>query len=164
MSWLIDRVTGNPMLLIYVSALMLILGAAGGSTLVWNYEQPRIKLVKSEYAGFVAQTKLMGKAAQKELAAKDAANKATKERLDHENKTTVDALLADIAILQHNRSSGRFVPPASPGAKRPERACFDRAKLESAIQLLDAEVQGVLTQCDVTRLKLDTAKVWSHER
>lgn len=121
----------------------------------------RLEGVKAEYAAFKANVKAVGEEAERKAKARELADKQNKEKADAENKT----LRADNAALSRKlrdaRARGGFVPAATPGARRPDIAPFDRAELERAIQRLDDGVSGIVEKGDQARIDLDSAKRWA---
>lgn len=158
---LVGRVTGNPMLLLWIALGAFVAGVVTGGGAAWKVQGWRLDAVKAEFKGFVDTTKALGEAAQKVSDATKAADQKRQEQANEENKRTTDALRADIKRLRNARTSGNFVPPAAPGARRPDLACFDRAELESAIRIFDLEIQGLVDQGSEATVNLDTAKLWA---
>lgn len=158
---LVGRVTGNPMLLVWIALAAFVGGVITGGGAAWKVQGWRLDAVKAEFKGFVDTTRVIGEAAQKLSDATKAADKKRQEQANEENKRTTDALRADIKRLRNARPGGNFVPPAATSARRPNLACFDGAELESAIRVLDLEVQGFVDQGSEATVNLDTAKMWA---
>lgn len=82
MSWLIKLaggVTGNPMLLIWIAAGAFGLGALTGAVPAWKVQGWRLDAVQARFDGFVGQTELIGKQAEKEAEAVKALHQQTLE-------------------------------------------------------------------------------------
>ena len=141
-----------------VGALILGLGAAV------KVQTNRLDACKAAHAAFVAQVETIGREAEKNARAKEAADKKTKERADANHKRELSRLHAAYVSMRDSRAHSRYVPAASAAALRPDRAAFDRAELERAIQQLDERVSGLVAQCDATRVGLDSVKRWASER
>lgn len=116
--------------------------------------------VKDDYRKFIAKLEAQGKAQEEKVRLIVEQGKKDKERADRENARLRDSNTALSRSLRDARSSARYVPPAAPGSRSPDRATFDRAELERAIQQLDAEVSGLIAEGDQARIDLDTAKAW----
>jgi hypothetical protein len=161
MTWLLSKITNNPMVLLYVAGISFAAGLASGAVPAWKYQAALKEVVQAKFDSFVAQTKAEGVAAQKIAAAKDAQYKLDKENSDEQYKNN----LADAAVvsqrLLHDRSSRGYLPQASATSSHPDRACFNRLQLGEAIRELDAGVQGIVDQGDRARIGLDTGRVWT---
>ncbi len=102
--------------------------------------------------------------AAKAQALADATDKRNQERKESADASYRKALLAASGDLDRMRKSvaGPYVmPSASPDTGNPERACFDRAELDAAIQRFAQGVSGLVEQGETLRLKLDTAIEWA---
>jgi len=115
-------------------------------------------------ARFEAATEALGKAAQTAKAAREKQDKLNKEQTDAETKRNLDRLRADNQRLRDERARIRFVPETASAAGSPDRACFNRPGLESAIRVFTQEVSGIVEQCGETVIKLDAAKAWAQRR
>ena len=132
-----------------------------GTYLGYTYQKAKTDLVKAQFSGFVEQTKIIGKQAQKNAIEKEKSDQAIKEKVDVENIRISSAIRVDARQLRDARSRGNFVPIKPTGSGSPETACFNRAKLEQAIQRLDDRISGIIERCDDAVVGLDTAKRWS---
>ena len=122
------------------------------------------KLWREDVRAFTAykiEVAALGKAAEMEKARIEESNKLNKERTDAENQRTLDTLRADVKRLRLARAGRSFLPAATATAKSPDRACFDRAELESAIRDFDRGVASLIDEGDEARVNLDTAKKWA---
>lgn len=162
MSWILGKVLNSPVLILWIALASFAVGLTSGGGAAWAVQGWRLAAVQSKFDGFVSTTKVLGEAAQTEAERKTKEDKLKKEKADHENNTTVAALRAANKRLRNSRSSSSFLPPTSTASLRPDRACFDRPKLERALQQLDAGLSPSIEGCDVTRIGLDTAKRWAN--
>lgn len=115
-------------------------------------------------ARFEAATEALGKAAQNLKAAQEKQDKLNKEKTDAETKRNLERLRADNQRLRDERARIRFVPETASAAGSPDRACFNRPGLESAIRVFTDEVQGIVEQCGEAIIKLDAVKIWAQRR
>lgn len=155
------RITGNPMLLLWIALGAFAAGAVSGGGAAWTVQGWRLDAVRAEFKGFVDVTRALGEAAQKESIRREAADKTKKDQANAENKRTIDSLRADVKRLRDARAGGSFVPAAPAGSLRPELACFDRPELERAIRGLDRTVQGLVDEGSEATVNLDTARAWA---
>lgn len=148
--------------------LWAALGAAlviAGLGIALKVQTARLDAVRSEYAGFVAQVKANGDAQIAKNKAKEAENKAIKERLDNENKDLRAKLAANAERLRNainSRSGGLSTLPVA--TVRPDLACFDRAELDTAIRLYQSDLLGIAEKGATATLELNTGKVWVKEQ
>lgn len=117
--------------------------------------------VKAEYVLVIAEAKRLGAEQEKKTQEIISRNIREKEKADSENSRLRKSNAALSRSLRESRSRGQFLPPAPSGAKRPERACIDRAEFERALQRLDERVSGLIEEGDKARIDLDTAKDWA---
>lgn len=155
MNWLLG-LSGDTWIKIAAGVFCFALGAS----VAWTVQGWRLDASKAEYAAFVAQTKAAGEIAAAQAKAKDEEYKRLKEKTDEDHAKTVAALNADIKRLRNARDDSGYLPKPPTGAKHPERACFKRNELESAIRQLDAGVSEIIAGCDVGRVDLDSVKIW----
>lgn len=157
MTWLLGKVIGNPLLIVWIAIGAFVAGGVGA----WKVQGWRLDAVKAEHQSFVAQTKTLGEAAQKAADATKAADKSRKEQADAENKRTLDTLRTDNKRLRNARAGSNFLPAAAPGAARPDRACFDRAEFERALQRFDNGTTAIVGEGDEARVGLNSSKSWA---
>ena len=150
-------IVGNPWALATLFALGLSSGAGGA----WWVQGLRLDAVKAEYAGFVATAKAQGEAAKKLADATAAEDKRKKESSDHEYKTTITSLRADVKRMRDDRARSRFVPAAPASSRNPGIACFDRAELERTIRDFDTAIQGLVDQGSADAVGLNVARGWA---
>lgn len=164
MTWLLGKVVGNPLLLIWIAAGAFAFGLASGGGTAWTVQGWRLGKVKAEYAGFVATTKVTGDAAKKASDLQTATDKRIKEQADNENKRTLAALRADVKRLRDANTSGGGLSAPSPTAESPTRTCFDPAKLSAALRSLDEGILGIVESGSEAAVNLDTARAWAQGR
>lgn len=148
----------------YFLAAALALGLAIGGSVAWMTQAARIDHIKSEHAAFVANTKAEGEAAARRAAELEATYRTQKEESDRDYQSRIASLDADVRRLRDKRTGRSYVPAAAPGADNPNRACFGRADLESAIGKFIADIQGLVEQGDVALTGLNVAKEWADAR
>lgn len=163
MNWLLGKVVGNPVTLLWLVLAAFTFGLVSGGGAAWTVQGWRLDAVQSKFDGFVSTTKAIGEAAQIASDKVKAEDKRKQEKSNHEKTTTITNLLADNKRLRGNRSSSRFLPASTPSSVSPDRACFDRVKLEQSIRELDIGLQEITEKCDITRVTLDSAKKWAAE-
>lgn len=164
MNWLLGVVTKNPAVMIYIAVAAFTTGIVAGGIPAWKYQGALKDAAVAEYKSFVAQTKTIGEAAKKEAEIKEAQGKLNKEIAD-ENQKQLMARNADLAKrLLDARTHGSYLPAAAASSGHPERACFNRAKLDGAIRYFDEGVSGLVKTGDDSRIGLDTGKRWVRER
>lgn len=119
--------------------------------------------LKQEYANFKGGVEALGRAAEKQTAARIAADKLNKETTDANHAKTLAALRADNQRLLNARSSRSILPAstATAGSVEASTIRFDRGLLDDAIRRLDAGVSGIAEQGDEARLSLNVARQWS---
>jgi len=147
--------------------LYLLLGAlavfAVGSAIIY-WQQSRYDALNKEYAGFQAQVKANGEAAERETKRINTENAKKKEKIDNENIK----LRADVAAiakrLRDARAASGFLPPAASGSASPDRIAFDRAQLERTLQRFDAGVSGIVAEGDGALTDLNSAREWAADR
>lgn len=164
MNWIIGKITGNPMVLAYVAAACFAAGIAAGSIPAWKYQGALKDTVQANYDSFVGQTKAEGIAAKKLAEAKEAQDKLDKERYDEQNKNELADAAAVSQLLLNARASRGYLPAAGPATSKSNRACFDRARLESAMGRLDEGGSGIARKGNDFRLSLEIDKRWAQGR
>jgi capsule polysaccharide export protein KpsE/RkpR len=163
MSKLIGLIMNNPMVLVYLAAACFLAGLAAGAVPAWKYQGALKDAVQSQFDSFVGQQKTIGEQAAKEAADKDAEYKRLKEKYDEQQKNDA-ARIAALGKLRHDaRARQGYLPPASAGSSNPQRVCFDRAKLESALRRLDERVSGFIGQGSTAIVNLNIAKEWAQD-
>ncbi len=144
------------------------LGAAlviAGLGVAVKVQTARLDACKSEHAAFVATVEANGKAAEERARKVEQDDRKRKEQADAENAKTrrdMAGVYDAYKRLREQRSAGGFLSAPAPGARSPERACFDRAELERAMGEVDAVGAGIAKEGDEARIDLDTARRWAH--
>ena len=161
MNFLLGLFTKNPMAILWVVLAAFVAGGVSGGTAAWKFQGMRLATVQAKFDGFVATVKAQGEAAQTLKLAQETQDKLNKEQTDAETKRTLTTLRADVKRMRDARAASRFVPAAASATGSPDRACFDRTQLESAVRVLDSEVSGLVEQGSEAVTKLDLARAWS---
>ncbi len=143
---------------ITIGGVILLLG---GAVLV---QSARLDTCKAEHAKFVAEVKAVGDAQNAATKIKDAENKTKMEKANAENARTKSALTIALNSVRNTRPSGSFVPAASPGAKRPDLACYDRAEYSGATGKLVEGLRGLADEGTAAAVDLNSAKMWAQEK
>ena len=109
----VSRVTGNPMLLLWIALGAFAAGVVSGGGAAWTVQGWRLDAVQSEFDGFVATVKAQGEAAEKLKAVKEAEHaRITKEIRDAIPKQIAAARSGAVAAyrLRHPDTGGGCVP------------------------------------------------------
>lgn len=160
MNWLLGKIVGNPILILWVAGAAFVAG--GGAA--WTAQGWRLDAVQSRFDGFVSTTRAEGEAARKAKVAQESRDKFNKEQTDATTQRNLDTLRADNQRLRNARTSGSYVPVTASTPDSPNRACFDRSELGTALQRLDGEVSGLVEEGSEAVVKLDAAKEWARGR
>ena len=137
-----------------------------GLGIALKVQTSRLDAVKAEYAGFVAQVKAIGEAAEKAAKLKEVEDKKRKETADAQltrSRMELAALGDAYRSLREQRARSGFLSPAAPGASSPARVCFDRAELERTLERIDAVGAGIAAEGDQARIGLDSVKAWARK-
>lgn len=142
---------------LYVGIALVI----AGLTVAVKVQTSRLDTCKTSFEAFKATVKAEGEAAAKEAARVNLANQKGMEAAN----AKIKVLLADNGSLgkrlRDARSNSGFLPKPAADSPSPDRACFGRAELESALQRLDAGVSLLIGEGDQAKLKLSTAAEWA---
>lgn len=111
------------------------------------------------FVEFKAKTEALGEAAAKKAKETELADKKRKEVADRESQVNRKRIADLSKRLRDSRS--HYLPPAPSGSPSPERACFGRPELESAIGRLDERISGIVAEGDKAIVDLDSAKRWA---
>ena len=133
----------------------LVLLAAVGAY-VWHCERTKLN-----HAVFVADTERLGQEAEAAAEKRAKEDKAEKEKTDAKIKNLLAANKRLAGELRDARSRSSLVPPAAPGAKRPDLACFDRPLVQSALSRFEDEIAARFEECDAGAIALDAARGWA---
>ena len=164
MNWLLGRITGNPMLLLWIALGAFAFGLLTGGGAAWKVQGWRLEAVQTKFDAFVASTKAIGEQAQRDADKQQADDKRKKEESDAENKRTLADLRGTVKRLRDARAGGNFLPASTTASGSPDRACFDRTSLESAIRGLDTGVQSLVDKGGEAVVKLNSVKLWALKR
>ncbi len=143
--------------------LVLVAAVAFGWVKRGEHDQPKYDALQLAYSTFKADVEAKGVIAQREADKRVAAEKSAKEKADAENAKSIAALHNDVARMRRERDSARrsLVPAAASQASSPDRACFDRTKLESALRSYRDAVRGLVDEGSDAVIDLNTAKAWA---
>lgn len=136
----------------------LIFGMLGGGASSWLIQDWRAKGARVELQKF----RDVGEAAQREASRQALRNLNAKERVDDEYQNKIVTLSADVKRMRDERA-GRGYVPAAADTENPNVACFNREKLERAIQQFDAEVSGIVAEGANAIAALNAARVWASD-
>lgn len=139
-----------PFLLANWKLIAIGLLAAAVGMYVWHCERAKDKLAQSIA---IAEQQAVENAKQ---AMRDLKNK---ERADENYQRNITRLRADVKRLRN--ASASLVPPAPAGSPSPERACFDRGAIDTALRAFTDGVAGLIEEGDAAIIGLDEAKAWS---
>lgn len=141
-----------------------LIGVISGALPMYKWESYKLKLLKAEYYGFTEKTKLLGQVAEQQTKQKEAEFFANKEKADNAYKNALAALAADNERMRLKDSHRSFLPAPAASARSDNGICFDRTKLESAIQRFDGGAQKVIARGDVALIKLKVTQEWANGR
>ena len=152
------------------AAVLVIVGLFSA----WVYYEggvgPRAELSKERAAhlAFVNQVKALGDAQDARTKSEDAKNQKRKEQSDVEIakvRRDRDLMYDAYRRLRDQRansgSGSGLLPETSPGSESPERACFDRSRLDRALSRFDQGVTDLLERGDKAIDGLNSAKRWA---
>ena len=120
----------------------------------------RVEAWKGKYEGLVAQTKAAGDAQDARTKIAEALHREIVKEKDNENATAHAALAAVSKRLRDRDSRRGLVPPATPGASRPDLACYNRAELDDALRAFTGSVGELVIEGESSTIDLDTGKAW----
>lgn len=135
-----------------------------GLGIALKVQTARLDAVKAEYASFVAQTKAIGEAAEKEAKRKEAEDKKRKESADADLTRARSELAGVVAAyrgLRDSRARSGFLPAPAASSASASRACFDRTELERTLGAIDAGGGRIAEEGDAARIGLDAARAWA---
>lgn len=115
---------------------------------------------KAELSVFKAHVEAIGKQAEADKIAKEAADKKRKEDSDAENSAALATLADTIGKLRASASSRR-VPDLPACASNPAGADRERAEFQPAYRDLLSAVRAEADRCSERTVKLNTAKAWA---
>jgi hypothetical protein len=142
-----------------VGGFLLILGLS----VALKVQSARLEAVQAEYGAFKTEVKRLGEEQEKKTKEQIARDIKEKERRDADYKSRIARLERDNERLRD--SSGReFVPSSGSGSTNPDRACFSRGQLDTAIRAFVDGVSGIVEEGARGIAGLDTAKEWAQGR
>jgi septal ring factor EnvC (AmiA/AmiB activator) len=112
-----------------VGAFLLILGLS----IALKVQSARLEAVQAEYGAFKTEVKRLGEEQEKKTKETIARDIKEKERRDADYKSRIARLERDNKRLRDSSGKSDFPAPAS-GSPNPDRATFDRAELNRALQ------------------------------
>lgn len=150
---------------------LLVAAVAGFSAFkMHQYDTNHAKIaydaLQGEYAGFVADVKAKGEAAQRAAVWQSHVDEMNKEKADAENATTTANLAIALNSLRRTADNSRHDLPAAPASSsRADLACFDRGILGRGNGELDKQlVEGARRIADKgteSTVGLNTARKWA---
>jgi hypothetical protein len=147
----------NPWPLIAALTLGLLVGIGGA----WYFQSLRLDELQAKYDGFVVQVKAEGEITKALADREKAENQRLKEATDHDYQIELSALRATNSGLRNARTRRGVVPAATPTARHPELACFDRTEFVAALQRLDVGVGRLVNEGDEGTLALAALHDWA---
>lgn len=146
----------SPTLIIGIAGVLTVVGALGYA----KVQSARLEAANSLVEGY----KQAGELAEKWAKSVNERNKLKKEKADADYKRNIAALQRDNKRLRDSieHSGGLSGLPASPGS--PDRICFDRTALNSAIQDYRRGFLGIAEKGTEAVSALDNAKAWAREK
>lgn len=146
-----------------VLGLLMVAAASFGAFRMHDHDRKAYDKLQGEFEVFKDNVRALGIQAKKDAKAKELLDQKRKEASDHENALAV-ADLADTVAKLRARNSGRgIVPPAAPGASRPDLACFDRTELGAAYGILVERLRSGADESSKDTIDLNTAKKWAQK-
>jgi hypothetical protein len=136
-------------------------GMSFGGMGAWLIQDVRLEALETKYHDFVTAVKENAENQKKKNDLTKAQDQRRQQDADNGYQTNIAILHADIKRLQDARDGRSFLPAAPAGSKNINRACFNRAEFERAIQQLTVGVQGVVTKGDDAVVGLNTGKRWA---
>lgn len=142
-----------------VLAVVVVLAAAV------KIQTDRLEASQRRYDAYVADVEAVGRAAEQRVREINEKNRKDKEKADAE----ADRLRAERDVAQRRLrdevARRSFVPRAGDGGAEPtrsaERACYDGAQLDAALQRFAADVAGLVGEGQGAVDALDVVKRWA---
>ena len=134
--------------------------AIGGLSLALWVQTGRLDAVKREYAGFVANVKAQGEAAEAETKRINKENEAKRARYDKQ----ISALRSSNATLERrlrDSASESSLPRTASITGQPQAACFDRPQLDAAIRGFTERTAAIAAEGSRCLTELDNARSWA---
>lgn len=148
--------------------LAVLLAAIGVQTWRLDRSQAAHTKLEAEFNAFKGAVAALGEQAKREAAAKEASDRANKEKADAENAKTRRDLAGVYDAYRKLRdargASGGGLSIPGPITSGPAGTCFDPAQLRGALRALDEGILGIAQTGDQAVIDLDTAKRWAQTR
>jgi hypothetical protein len=165
MSWLLGKITGNPMLLLWIAGVAFLAGVASGGGTAWKVQGWRLEAVQSKFDGFVATVKAQGEAAEedaKRIEAQQKANlKEITDGLKRKQAAAIDRAVRNYAARYPadagvcDNASGNQVPPITGGQQNDDGASEKPLVIDA-----DSIRAGFIRDCATDAATLDTWQSW----
>lgn len=142
--------------------LVALLITAGSSLAVIQTKNNRIDALIKEQAAFIAAIDIATKDAEIKVQQKEKQYAEAKESADTKYQDTIARLKLDANSLRIERDKARSTALSNIArrSKDPDRLCFDRTKLERAIEQFEQGVSGIAGQSDDRDAKLIFIRDW----
>lgn len=142
--------------------LVALLITAGSSLAVIQTKNNRIDALIKEQAAFIAAIDIATKDAEIKAQQKEKQYAEAKESADTKYQDTIARLKLDADSLRIERDKARSTALSNIArrSKDPDRLCFDRTKLERAIEQFEQGVSGIAGQSDDRDAKLIFIRDW----
>ncbi|MCZ2127457.1 MAG: hypothetical protein LC099_06790 [Anaerolineales bacterium] len=142
--------------------LVALLITAGTSLAVIQIKNNRIDALIKEQAAFIAAIDIATKDAEIKVQQKEKQYAEAKESADAKYQDTIARLKLDANSLRIERDKARSTALSNIArrSKDPDRLCFNRTKLERAIEQFEQGVSGIAGQSDDRDAKLIFIRDW----
>lgn len=142
--------------------LIALLITTGTSLAVIQIKNNRIDALIKEQAAFLAAIDIAAKDAEIKAKQKEKQYAEAKESADTKYQDTIAKLKSDADSLRIERDKARSTALSNIArrSKDPDRLCFDRTKLERAIEQFEQGVSGIAGQSDDRDAKLIFIRDW----
>lgn len=142
--------------------LIALLITTGTGLAVIQIKNNRIDALIKEQAAFIAAIDIATKDAEIKAQQKEKQYAEAKESTDTKYQDTIARLKLDANSLRIERDKARSTALSNIArrSKDPDRLCFDRTKLERAIEQFEQGVSGIAGQSDDRDTKLIFIRDW----
>lgn len=142
--------------------MIALLITTGTSLAVIQIKNNRIDALIKEQAAFIAAIDIATKDAEIKVQQKEKQYAEAKESADTKYQDTIARLKLDANSLRIERDKARSTALSNIArrSKDPDRLCFDRTKLERAIEQFEQGVSGIAGQSDDRDAKLIFIRDW----
>jgi hypothetical protein len=163
MPWLISFAAGHWRAVGALVIVLLLAGYIETLRLERDHAYSQEAQAKADLAVFKAHVEAIGKQAQADKIAHEAADKLRKETADSENSAALATLAGHIAELRARPGSGRLPsPPAC--SDNPARADRFRSESERAYGDLVAGLRKEADRCSKAVVDLNSGKRWAQDK